>query len=147
MSKFKVGDKVTLSSVDRYAFRDVDHMKQLFGRTLVVRSVHYDQFTPVVFAGVPGDVCWNWYPDDLRLVSEAQPKPAPQKPVLRGDLVEFNGSICVVISEGPDRGGDYWIASLTEKPDCYWANTDEFARVSSIRKKVKRIKKAMEGVK
>ena len=159
MSKFKVGDKVMLNSVDRYAFRGVNKMKQLFGRTLVVRSVHYDQFTPVVFAGVPGEEYWFWMVDDLRLLAGTdepqgtKPSPEPtdpapaaaQKPIRRGDLVEYQGEICVVFSKGADRQGDYWIASLTGEPDYYYSKIDELTSVGSIRKKIKRIKKEMEG--
>ena len=72
MSKFRVGDKVTPVNVDRYTDRNSDRRKEMLGRTLVVRSVHNDEFTSVVFAGFPGEGVWQWRPDDLRLVSEAQ---------------------------------------------------------------------------
>ena len=109
MNRFKVGDKVTLISVDRYAFRYVDDMKQLFGRTLVVRSVHYDQFTPVVFAGVPGDVCWNWYPDDLQLVSEPDADPKPSEHFRVGDYV--------VLIAGPDKSDKVHVITESGDPD------------------------------
>ena len=54
MSRFKVGDLVTPVNVDRYTDRNSDRRKEMLGRTLVVRSVHNDEFTSVVFAGFPG---------------------------------------------------------------------------------------------
>lgn len=62
----------------------------------------------------------------------------------RGDLVEYDGDICVVLGKGPARDGEYRIAPLTGKPDFYWATIDEFVRIGSIRKKVKRLKAQME---
>lgn len=152
MSRFKVGDLVTPISVKPYSDRI---QRRLLGKTLVIYSFQDNGNSFLVFAGVIGDCGFFWHPDDLRLVSETQAEPAPepapdvpapaaaQKPLRRGDLVEFNGGICVVISEVPDRGGDYWVASLTGKPDHYWANIDEFTRIGSIRKKVKRLKAAI----
>ena len=157
MSKFKPGDKVVLINVDHYS----DIMKQLMGKALVVNSIDTDKCgCEIVCARVPGEEGWFLYSDDLQLVSETQPEPAPEptdpapaavaevpKPIRRGDLVVFNGDICVVFSKGADRGGDYWVASLTGKPDHYWANIDEFTRIGSIRKKIKRLKAQMDGAK
>lgn len=149
MSKFKPGDKVVLINVDHYS----DIMKQLMGKALVVNSIDTDKCgCEIVCARVPGEEGWFLYSDDLRLVSEAQPEPATEpapapakKPLRRGDIVEYDGDICVVFSNDADSEGDYMIASLTGEPDYYWANIDEFTRIGSIRKKIKRIKKEMEG--
>lgn len=59
MSKFKPGDKVTPINMDRYTDRNSDQRKEMLGRTLVVRSVHNDEFTSVVFAGFPGKGVWQ----------------------------------------------------------------------------------------
>lgn len=169
MSQFKPGDKVTPVNVDRYTDRNSDRREEMRGRILVVRSVHNDEFTSVVFAGFPGKGVWQWHPDDLRLVFETQtsttkadpapapaapdptdPAPAPvaaQKPLRRGDLVKYQGKIFMVISKGADPEGDYTIASLTGEPDFNWvknwAKIDELTRIGSIRKKVKRLKAAI----
>lgn len=96
MSKFKVGDKVTPVNMDRYTDRNSDRRKEMLGRTLVVRSVHNDEFTSVVFAGVPGEGVWQWHPNDLRLVSETQAEPTDsahktRTPKLSDGLVEHWG--------------------------------------------------------
>lgn len=148
MSRFKPGDKVTPVNVDRYTHRNFDQLKKLLGRTLVVRSVHNDEFTSAVFAGVPGDGCWQWHPNDLRLVSvqpepEADPAPA-QKPLRRGDLVEFCGNIWVVIDAHPAHGG-YWIGAITGDPGTRYSNASELTRVGSIFKKVKRLEAQKES--
>ena len=57
------------------------------------------------------------------------------------------GDVCVVISEHHDRGGDYWVASLTGKPNHYWANIDEFERIGSFRKKIKQLQAQKESCK
>ena len=149
MSKFKPGDKVVLINVDQYS----DIMKQLMGKTLVVNSIDTDKCgCEIVCARVPGEEGWFLYSDDLRLVSEAQPEPATEpapaaakKPLRRGDLVECRGILWVVFSNGEQSDGDYWIASLTGDPETYYATIYELTRVGSIRKKIKRIKKEMEG--
>lgn len=70
---------------------------------------------------------------------------AAEKPLRRGDLVVWNGEIGVVFSNCADRDGDYAIASLTGDPDHYWVKIDELTRISSIGKKVERLKNEMEG--
>ena len=147
MSKFKSGDKVTPISVDRYTDRNVCQREEMLGRTLVVRSVHNDEFTSVVFAGFPGEGVWQWHPDDLRLVFETQAQPVPQKPLRRGDLVKYEGNICIVISKDTDSDGDCRIASLTDTPDYFWASMDELTKIGSIRKKVKCLQAQMRGEK
>lgn len=89
---------------------------------------------------------------DVPAPEQAAPDPAPaaaKKPIRRGDLVKYQGKIFMVISKGADPEGDYTIASLTGEPDFNWvknwAKIDELTRIGSIRKKVKRIKKEMEG--
>ena len=156
MSKFKVGDKVTPVNMDRYTDRNSDRRKEMLGRTLVVRSVHNDEFTSVVFAGFPGEGVWQWRPDDLHLVSEAQPEPATeptdpapaaaQKPLRRGDLVEYDGRVCVVFSDR-DLVGHFFVSALSGVSDYYHCNEEELTRIGSIRKKVKRLQAQMEGAK
>lgn len=150
MSKFKVGDTVTPIKAERY---DNNHiMKQLIGKTLVVTWVRLfvgndEDDSKLVLAGVPGEVVWLWHSEDLQLVPTAQPEsipPAVQKPIRRGDLVQYKGEIWVVFSEGEDRYGDYSIASLTGESDYNWAKIDELTRIGTIRKKVNRLQAQME---
>lgn len=149
MSQFKVGDKVKVINVDRYTDRKSDQQKEMLGCTLLVRAVYYEEFTTGVFTGIPGEGVWRWHPDDLQLVSETPPEPAPAaskkpKPIRRGDLVRYKGEIWVVFSEGEDRHGDYSIASLTGESDYNWAKIDELTRIGTIRKKVKQLEAQME---
>lgn len=162
MSKYAPGDKVTPISVDRYTDRNVCQREEMLGRTLVVRSVHNDEFTSVVFAGFPGEGVWQWHPDDLRLVFETQaepeadPAPAPaapdptdpapaQKPLRRGDLVMWNGEIGVVHEIDPDGEDGYWVAMLTGDASCVCSSAEDLTRVGSIRKKIKRLKEQFVG--
>lgn len=90
--------------------------------------------------------------DSAEWVVRNQPTdPAPaaaQKPLRRGDLVEYQGDICVVLSKGADRDGEYYgIAPLTGTFNYYWADIDDLTRIGSIRKKVKRLKAQMEDAK
>lgn len=144
MSKFRVGDKVVLINVDHYS----DIMKQLMGKALVVNSIDTDKCgCEIVCARVPGEEGWFLYSEDLQLVSETQPKLAPQKPLRRGHLVKYDGKICVVVSKGVDCDGDYRIMSMTDKPDYFWANIYELTKIGSVRKKIKRLQAQMEECK
>lgn len=150
MSKFKPGDKVTPIN----AYRDNDIMKQLVGKTLVVTSIDTDiSGREVVWTKVPGGYDWFMYSNDLQLVSETQPEPAPeptdpapaaaQKPLRRGDLVMCRGQIGVVHDTDPDGENGYWVAALTGDGSCVWRCAEDLTRIGSIRKKVKRLKAAI----
>lgn len=145
MSKFKPGDYVVPSNqIVSYDAK----MKNYLGRVLQVATVHEQQYYGSVQAGTPGEEVWGWSPHDLRLATAeeiAAAKPKPPKPLRRGDLVKYDGQICVVVSKGTDSDGDYRIASMTDTPDYFWASVDELIKVGSIRKKIKRIKKEVEG--
>ena len=154
MSQFKPGDKVTPVNMDRYTDRNSDRRKEMLGCTLLVRAIHNDEFTSVVFAGVPGEGVWQWHPNDLRLVSAwsaeplqpepTDPAPAAQKPIRRGDLVMHRGQIGVVHEIDPDGEDGYWVAMLTGDGHCVCRGAEDLTRIGSIRKKIKRIKKEME---
>ena len=146
MSKYAPGDKVTPISVDRYTDRNVCQREEMLGRTLVVRSVHNDEFTSVVFAGFPGEGVWQWHPDDLRLVFETQAQPVPQKPIRRGDLVEYCGDVCMVYRDKPDGDGNYAVLSLDKNHvgGFVYLQSNEMTRIGSIRKKLKRLRQQME---
>ncbi len=65
----------------------------------------------------------------------------------RGDLVIYNGSMWLVIADDANSDGEYFIASMTSGPEVNYAKQDELTLIGSIRKKVKKIKKAMEEAK
>lgn len=84
-------------------------------------------------------------PEDLQRDS-AQDKanerePAASKKTLRrGDLVIYDGDICVVLSKFDGDDGDYVVASMTREPYYCWPKVAELTPVGSIRKKIKKIK-------
>ena len=150
MSKFKTGDAVTPVNVDCSLYSK--GMKRLLGKTLLVLSVddgkNGDEF---VCAGVPGEEYWYWYPDDLRLVSawsaehfQAEATDTAQNPLKRGDLVtRYGSSICVVVDVA--ASGTCWIHPIAGEGSQDYFHFEELTKVGSIRKKIKRIKKEMEG--
>ena len=149
MSRFKVGDLVTPISVKPYSDRI---QRRLLGKTLVIYSFQDNGNSFLVFAGVIGDCGFFWHPDDLRLVSETQAEPATnptdpepaaaQKPLRRGDLVEYDGRVCVVAEIDPEDGS-CWVAALTGEHGYDHVPAKELTRIGSIRKKVKRLKAAI----
>lgn len=71
------------------------------------------------------------------------PEPAAaQKPLRRGDLVEYDGRVCVVAEIDPEDG-DCWVAALTGEHGYDRVPADELKRIGSVRKKVKRLKAAI----
>ena len=104
----------------------------------------------------------------MHLVSEAQPEPATEptdpapaaaqkpdainrelyarqqskKPLRRGDLVEYDGRVCVVAEIDPEDGS-CWVAALTGEHGYDHVPAKELTRIGSIRKKVKRLKAAI----
>lgn len=162
MGKFKVGDLVTPINAVDYEFRNA--REHLLGKVLMVTMVLPGEEGVNVRAGIVEGKEWYWFSDDLRLVSavqpepEADPAPAPaapdptdpapapaaaQKPLRRGDLVMCRGQVGVV--HEIDRDGDYWVAMLTGDGGCVCRGAEDLTRVGSISKKVKQIKKEMEG--
>lgn len=146
MKQFKVGDKVKLINADRYTHRNFKQIQELLGQTLVVRSVHYDGPNPAVFAGVPGDGCWEWHPNDLQLVSELAPTQKP-KMLDRGDLIEYLGEVWIVTIGTTPTDIFAQISTLTGRERTRWVTAYDVTCVGNIRKKVKRIKNEMENSK
>ena len=72
---------------------------------------------------------------------------ATQKPKVlhRGDLVEYLGEVWVVTNGTVPTDLFAQISTLTGREKTRWVTPDAVVRVGSIRKKVKRIKKDMEG--
>ena len=85
--------------------------------------------------------------DDLRQVPPEEIA-AAKKPLRRGDLVEYDGNICVVYKKLGDVDGiGYRVVSLTGDAGRWYVTHDELTRIGSIRKKVKRLKAQMEDAK
>lgn len=147
MSKFKAGDKVMLVRVSHHKYHKT--VKRLFGKVLDVISVGNDRNGDgFVLAGPPGEGGLVWHANDLRAATTDEIEAAQKvKPLRRGDLVVYHGDIYVVYSEVPDREGAYSIASLTGDSEHNRVKIDELTRISSIGKKVRLLKKEMEGSK
>lgn len=70
------------------------------------------------------------------------------QPLSRGDLVEYDGDICVVYQKCGDVDGiGYQVVSLTGSGGHWYVTHDELTRIGSIRKKIKRLKAQMEDAK
>lgn len=67
---------------------------------------------------------------------------AAQKPLRRGDLVEFCGDAWVVFEANYADDG-YWIHAMTGNSRQGYARARDLTRIGSIRKKVKRLKAAL----
>ena len=142
MSQFKPGDYVVPSS--QIVIYDAK-MKNYLGRVLQVATVHEQQYYGSVQAGIPGEEVWGWNPHDLRLATAEEIAAAQKpKPLRRGDLVEYDGRVCVVFSDR-DLVGHFFVSALSGVSDYYHCNEEELTRIGSIRKKVKRLKAQMEG--
>lgn len=147
MYVFKPGDHVVPLRADRTGC--TYEMKKLIGKVLQVYATKgIGDMT--VFAGMPGSSGkhWFWHPADLRPATPkeiaASKKP---KPLRRGDLVMHRGQIGVVHEIDPDGEDGYWVAMLTGDARCVCRGAEDLTRVGSISKKVKQIKKEMEGCK
>lgn len=79
-----------------------------------------------------------------KVTPKPKPKPKPNLP-RRGDLVKCRDLLWVVYSEGEDSDGEYRLASLTGDPRVSFVTLDELSWAGSVRKKIKRVKKEMEG--
>lgn len=78
---------------------------------------------------------------DAHAPEPTDPAPA-QKPLRRGDLVEYDGRVCVVAEIDPEDS-DCWVAALTGEHGYDRVHAKELTRIGSIRKKVKRLKAAI----
>ena len=78
--------------------------------------------------------------DSAQDKSNEQEPAASKKTLRRGDLVIYDGVICVVLSKFDKDGGDYVVASMTSEPYYCWPKVTELTPVGSIRKKIKKIK-------
>lgn len=64
------------------------------------------------------------------------------KPLRRGDLVLYREQLGIIHNIDSDG---YWVAALTGDGCCVHKNAKDLMRIGSVRKKIKRIKKGMEG--
>lgn len=123
MSKFKVGDKVMLINVDRYTYYVDNIPNKLLGKPLVINSISTDKNgNEIVYAGVPeGVCCWQWYSDDLQLVSEAQAESAEQAPAEVPEpkhSKQFKVGDYVVVIAGPQKSKR--VRTLKERSSAGW---------------------------
>lgn len=85
--------------------------------------------------------------DDLRQVPPEEIAAAKKpQPLRRGDLIEYDGDICVVYKKFVD--GDnigYRVVSLTGDAGRWYVTHGELTRIGSIRKKIKRLKAQFVG--
>lgn len=73
---------------------------------------------------------------------------AAKKSLRRGDLVEYDGNICVVYKKLGDVDGiGYRVALLTGNAGQWYVPHENLTRIGSIRKKIRRLKAQMEGAK
>lgn len=152
MSKFKIGDRVTPINIDHYTQYSEKVMNQMLGKMLIVTGTSIDSdWREVIHAGIPGELDLHWYPEDLFLLSEVESKSDPaniqehtdKKPLKCGHLVEYKGRIWIILSEA-DVFGEYEIAAIVDGSSLIdSAPESKLTLVGSIRKKVKKIKKAM----
>jgi hypothetical protein len=135
------GDKIIILSADpTYP----PYKREMVGTVQTVIAISAQTQWPI-HAEIPGQgITWAWMPDEVRLATPEEIELAknPQQ-LRRGDLVVYKGEICVVFSEGPNRVGDYMVASLTGDADYNWPKIDELVRVGSIIKKARRLKDNM----
>lgn len=134
---FKPGDKVVVIDGPQKG----EKVRTLKNR---VDSIFFTNF-PARIKNQHYDAKGNWYAGAKVCLRHATPEEiaAAEKPLRRGDLVEYDGRICVVFSKGTDSEGEYMIASLTGESDYYWPTIDKLTRICSIRKKIKRLKAQM----
>ena len=92
------------------------------------------------------DAKGNWYAGEKVCLRRATPEEIEAakkpKPLRRGDLVLYREQIGIVHNIDSDG---YWVAALTGDGCCVHKNDKDLMRIGSIRKKIKRIKKEMEG--
>lgn len=143
--QFKPGDYVVPLVVDHDEY--VPEMKKLLGKVLQIPPVFVGHAGISIRAGKIGAKTkkWFWHPDDLRLATAEEIAAAQKlKPLLRrGDLVEYDGRVCVVAEIDPEDG-DCWVAALTGEHGYDRVHAKELTRIGSIRKKVKRLRQQME---
>ena len=138
MSKFKVGDHIVLiAGPDKSD--EVRVVTKSDDRTYPLRVDLCTYTEDGQLFAYGGGTCMRHATDD-EIATQQKPKP-----IRRGDLVKYDGDICVVFGEGASHGGKYWIASLTGEPHYYWVRIDEFVRIGSIRKKIKQLQAQKES--
>ena len=153
MIEFKIGDRVTPISVDRYTQYDRQVMESLIGRTMIVSATSVDEKQrEIIHAAIPGDLDRRWHAEDLMMAPKIVPisqnfqpniEQKRKKPLKFGHIVEFDGDVWIVLSEAEDMFGEYEIGSITGSSQV--AHKSKLTKVGSIRKKIKRIKAGLDA--
>ena len=136
--KFKVGDYVVLIAGPGKG-DEVHVVTKSDNPAYPLRVHHYTHTEDGRFLLSSGRVCMRH--------ATADEIAAQQKPNLprRGDLVKCRDLLWIVYSEGEDSDGEYRLASLTGDPRVSFVTLNELSWAGSVRKKIKRVKKEMEG--
>lgn len=149
MSKFKPGDKIMiLAAADWYQ----PSKRALVGKVQTVAEVESFDGEPFILTNSDEKNAhfwaWGWKLDEVRHAT-AEEIAAAQKPQpLRwGDLVKYDGDICMVFDERPTDYGERLVVILDDRgrSGYHYAYAEYLTRVGSIRKKIKRIKKRNGG--
>ena len=153
MNKFKVGDTVTPVDVSCRLYSE--EMKQLVFTPLTVVDPTPDRDdTPFVLTKDSKGVDRFWFASDLRLVVDdsepTAPLPEKEKPKVlhRGDLVKYGDAVCVIVDGNLTNNTHHLVAMLDGFwVGCEYAPVEHLTKIGSVRKKVKKLKAQMGGMK
>ena len=71
LRQFDIGDIVTLVGPECYGYNAT--MSHFLGKELVIQFIeYYEGQASIIYAGLPGELAWAWYPINLRLVSKSK---------------------------------------------------------------------------
>ena len=71
LRQFDIGDIVTLVGPECYGYNAA--MSCFLGKELVIQFIeYYEGQASIIYAGLPGELAWAWYPINLRLVSKSK---------------------------------------------------------------------------
>ena len=132
---FKPGDKVVVIAGPQKG----EKVRTLKNRN---DSIFFTNF-PVRIKNQHYDAKGNWYAGAKVCLRHATTEEiaAAEKPLRRGDLVEYRGDIFIVL-EG-SKNARVHVAALTKCSEFYWDCLKNYKRIGSIRKKIKRLKAQM----
>lgn len=139
---FKAGDKVVVVDGPQKG----EKVRTLKNR---VDSIFFTNF-PVRIKNQHYDAKGNWYAGAKVCLRHANPEEiaaAAEKPLRRGDLVEYCGKVYIVCWDYSDDDGTYAVVPLDKKHfgGFVYLQANMMTRIGSIRKKIKRIQTQIVG--